>query len=327
VAQQRILRPNNKRPFESVGEFVDTERIENRLNLPPDSRRWMGGDDEVVDPAADRVTIGRLEKDELLIDQMVMRRIDGEVKLNARAHRELLPYFVANRLGSGIMGLVVIGILAVSMASFDSGIHSLATVMLVDFHRRSEGLRAWWAGDADEPAARWTESDELRLVRPLTAAVGLLTIFLALMLNMIDGSVWFLGALTVVIAGPLLAVFALGFATRAATGVGVSCGLVVGLMVNTCLVFVPAVARHFSFASGLYSGEPLAWGWVMIWGVAVTWVMGLLLSLFLGRRRTKQEIRGLVIGVGELGERDVLTEVIPIPGEEDSAEEDPRWRQ
>jgi hypothetical protein len=64
----------------------------------------------------------------------------------------------------------------------------------------------------------------------------------------------------------------------------------------------------------------------MILGVAVTGGIGILLSQFLGRRPTKPQIRGLVVGVGELGEREVLPEIIPIPEVEDPTTEDARWQ-
>ena len=81
VAERRILRPNSKQPFEDVDELLN------------------------------------LETDELIVDRLAMKKPDGEIVLHARAQQELLPYFVANQLGLGAMGLVVIGILAVSMAS------------------------------------------------------------------------------------------------------------------------------------------------------------------------------------------------------------------
>ena len=39
-------------------------------------------------------------------------------------------------IGSVLLGNNLVNILAASLASFDSGVHSLATVLLVDFHRR-----------------------------------------------------------------------------------------------------------------------------------------------------------------------------------------------
>jgi Na+/proline symporter len=310
VAQQRILRPNIKLPFEDVDELVD------------------------------------LETDELIVDRLAMKKPDGEIVLHARASRELLPYFVANRLGVGAAGLVLIGILAISMASFDSGIHSLATVILVDFHRRGGIGRERLADYLQKTTDRLTESDELKLARPLTAAVGLLAIFLALAVSQSDGVVWLLGAVTILVAGPLMAVFAVGFVSRSATTVGVLAGLTIGLAVNFLLVFGLAVlaglilgfvvnvwlvlghalAQHAGDLASRWRWEPLAWGWVMIVGIVVTWAFSLLLSQFLGRRPAKQQLRGLVLGIGELGERDVLHEAISIPGEAPT-DDNPRWRQ
>ena len=75
VEDQRILRPNIKRPFEDADEFVDLQR--------------------------DELNVVRLKTDELIVDRLAMKKPDGEIVLHARAQQELLPYFVANQLGLG----------------------------------------------------------------------------------------------------------------------------------------------------------------------------------------------------------------------------------
>jgi hypothetical protein len=44
--------------------------------------------------------------------------------------------------------------------------------------------------------------------------------------------------------------------------------------------------------------------WPLTFGVAFTLVVGYLLSFVLGRRKTNEQLRGLVVGVGALGVRD-----------------------
>jgi hypothetical protein len=44
--------------------------------------------------------------------------------------------------------------------------------------------------------------------------------------------------------------------------------------------------------------------WPLTFGVAFTLVVGYLLSFVLGRRKTNEQLRGLVVGVGPLGVRD-----------------------
>jgi Na+/proline symporter len=290
VNERRILRPNNKQPFEAVDELLN------------------------------------LETDELIVDRLAMKKPDGELVLHARAGLELLPHFLSQRLGMGLLGLVLAGILAASMASFDSGVHSLATVLLVDFHRRGGIGRSLLARRLGKSPDQLTETDELKLARPLTAVAGLLAVILGLTLGQGLSAVWVLHAATLIIGTPLLTVFLLGILTRRTTGAGVLAGMVVGALLIGWLVFSPAATQGGGGSAAAWPRGGLSASWVMILGAAATALISLVVSLFAGSRRSRQELRGLVVGIGQLGEREIVHESISIPGGEDTPGKDSRWR-
>ncbi len=298
VAGKRILRPNSKRPFDRVDELID------------------------------------FRTDELDVDALAMKKAEGKLSnrvyrlvLHARAEQELLPHFVSSRLGMGLLGLVLVGILAASMASFDSGVHSLSTVLLVDFHRRGGIGRSFFATRLGKSVAQLTDSDELKLARPMTAVVGLLAIVLALVLGSGSNLVWLLYALTMIVGAPLLAVFALGIFSRSATGAGACVGLVAGIVLTAWIVIGSAMSGDGGARAWFWPWPPVAASWAMICGLVGTFSVGWMVSLAAGRRRSRQELRGLVWGIGRLGEQEIVLQAISIPGEEDPVDgDDSRWR-
>jgi hypothetical protein len=50
--------------------------------------------------------------------------------------------------------------------------------------------------------------------------------------------------------------------------------------------------------------ERLASTWSVTFGVGFTWLFGYVASFFIGNRKPKDQLRGLVVGVGQLGNRD-----------------------
>ena len=108
VAQGRLLRPNSELPFRSAAGLVTSEH------------------------GVDRIDVERLA--------MRQPRAEGtghgEVILNQQAKDELLPHFITSQLSYGLAGLILAALLAASMSSMDSGLNSVCTLLITDFHRR-----------------------------------------------------------------------------------------------------------------------------------------------------------------------------------------------
>jgi SSS family solute:Na+ symporter len=195
----------------------------------------------------------------------------------------LLPKFAVERLPAGLTGLLLAAVLAASMSSLDSAVHSMSTVLLVD------GIRRVVAGSL-------SPSRELLLARLGTAGFGVLAIggaFLAaakgeatLLETLVTWLGWF--------AGPLLGLFLLGLLSRRVDEPGALIGL------GTAFVGIVAV---------VLAGGPRDWGFHPLWlapaSCLVTVEVALLVSLVRappGRERVAGltlRSRGGEVGGGE----------------------------
>ncbi len=125
----------------------------------------------------------------------------------------IVPWFIATQLPAGLAGLVIAGLFAATMSTVDSGMHSIATSLVNDIHRK---LRP----DADD-------RQRLRIARILTVAAGLFGTISAVLISKMDaGSLWKLILLLVGLFGSsLTGVFLLGVFTRRASARGVAVGV------------------------------------------------------------------------------------------------------
>jgi SSS family transporter len=132
----------------------------------------------------------------------------------------ILPWFMVHALPAGIAGLVLAGLFAAAQSTLSSSMHSMATVVMVDFYRPFH---------ADS-----NEERELRLARVLTFLFGAFGTGLALLLATFDiRSLWdvFLTLLSL-LGGSLAGIFTLGIFTKRAHGPAV----IAGAMASTALV-------------------------------------------------------------------------------------------
>ena len=107
---------------------------------------------------------------------------------------KVFPYFIVNELPTGLVGLVIAGVLAAGMSTLDSSLNSSATVWTVDFYKRL--LRS----DADD-------ARQVTVIRTTTAIIGVLATAASLL--MIDAKsaldVWW--KLSAVFGGGMLGLF------------------------------------------------------------------------------------------------------------------------
>ena len=130
----------------------------------------------------------------------------------------IVPWFIATRLPAGLAGLVIAGLFAATMSTVDSGMHSIATSLVNDVHRK---LRP----DVDD-------RQRLKMARILTVAAGLFGTISAVLISKMDpGSLWDMILLLVGLFGSsLCGVFLLGVFTRRASARGVTLGVAASIM-------------------------------------------------------------------------------------------------
>lgn len=215
---------------------------------------------------------------------------------------KILPTFVALELPVGIAGLVISALFAACMSTMDSGMNSIATSLIVDFHQRLGIGRSWLARTRGKPEAEINEADELALARPLVFIIGFLATAMGCLIGNL-GTVFEIARVAVDTPGiPLACVFLLGMVTRRATSAGALTGLFVGVVTMLWMAIGPKMAPSWiwPFTNSDGSVWNLAPIYPGVFGAIVTVVVGYTASLFLGRPKTQDELRGLAWGAGEV---------------------------
>jgi len=134
----------------------------------------------------------------------------------------MLPFYIMHVLPAGVSGLLVTGIFAAAMSSVDSGINSLATVIINDLIKPLRRAPAGAGGD-------------LLLARILTVILGLLATLAAAYAARIGNIVEMWMNIMGLFAAPILSIFVLGMLTRRACFRGWLIGAVCGIALTAYL--------------------------------------------------------------------------------------------
>lgn len=131
----------------------------------------------------------------------------------------IFPLFIANQLPPGIAGLVIAGIFSASMSSLDSSMHSVSTVVTVDFYKRF--------------TKNFTDASSLSVAKRVTVIVGVLGTAVACIMAIYPvTSLFFLFQEIIGLFGSAIAgVFILGIFTKRANGSGALLGAFICVMV------------------------------------------------------------------------------------------------
>jgi SSS family transporter len=134
----------------------------------------------------------------------------------------MVPIFILNYLPHGLIGIIIVSILAASMSSLDSAINSLSAATVRDFYLRFRPQR-----------------DDLRLVwisRGFTVFWGLFCTGFAFAVKYIPGTVIeIINAIGAVFYGPLAATFVLAIWADGIGSRSVNLGIALGVIVNVFL--------------------------------------------------------------------------------------------
>lgn len=113
----------------------------------------------------------------------------------------ILPYYIVHALPAGFSGLLIAAVFAAAMSTVDSGIHSSATMIQVDFVTPLK----------KRPL---TQRQSLMLARALTAGLGLLATAAALLVSEGAGILETMSRVGSLTAAPVTGLFLLGVLTR-----------------------------------------------------------------------------------------------------------------
>ena len=163
----------------------------------------------------------------------------------------IFPYFIANELPHGVVGLIVAGLFAAAMGALSSAINATAAIVVSDFQ------------PVLQPNA--TAAEQVRLARLATLACGVIATGMAAWLAWRNvASLWdeFL-KLSALIGGGFPGVFALGLLTKRANAPGVIIGAVASIAVTWAVQTYTATSAFLqafvAIASCMAIGYAASW--------------------------------------------------------------------
>ncbi|MCA9067555.1 MAG: hypothetical protein KDA84_01440 [Planctomycetaceae bacterium] len=211
---------------------------------------------------------------------------------------KILPTFIALELPAGISGLVIAALFAACMSTMDSGLNSVATSLIVDYHRRLGIGRAWLARRRGKRISELDEADELDLARPLVVLIGMFATAFACFIGQL-GTIFEIARSALDTPGiPLACVFLLGMLTQRTNATGALTGLVIGITAMLWMMFGRQCAD---------AGLTLIWPWTNpdgdtwrlapiypgVAGAIITVSIGYGVSLLTGQTKSPEELAGL----------------------------------
>ncbi len=188
----------------------------------------------------------------LAVGALVLNSPELSAQIPADQPDWMMPIFIINHLPTGVMGILVVAIMAAAMSSLSSAINSLSAVSVEDYCR----LRK-----------RQVDDDSyLRMARFAGIFWGLATLTLSFYAGDIAPTIIeAINKIGSVFYGPVLAIFLLGIHSKHVTARDANVALALGVTCNITLWL---------------SNSPIFWFWWNLIGLAVALVVGLLLANF-----------------------------------------------
>jgi SSS family transporter len=147
---------------------------------------------------------------------------------------KMMPYYIIHYLPQGISGLLITAVFAAAMSSMDSGINSIATVLITDFKKPLTQVSGF----------KFQVSD-VTLARIFTVVLGVLATGLAFYVSTIGGIIKAFASFMSLFSAPVLALFLLGVLTRKGNFAGWLIGLAAS--VPATLWLQKAVEAHWVY--------------------------------------------------------------------------------
>ncbi|MCW8090516.1 sodium:solute symporter family transporter [Alteromonas sp. ASW11-130] len=186
----------------------------------------------------------------LVVGSLVMTNADLRQQIPIDNPDWMMPIFIVQYLPNGVLGLLVVAIMAAAMSSLSSAINSLAAVTTEDIQRVRK--------------KRLNDNQYLNLARFAGICWGGITLTLSLYAGDIAPTIIeAINKIGSVFYGPVLATFLLGVHSRRVNAKGVNTGLLVGVAVNLSLWL---------------SESDVFWFWWNVTGFAVCVVTALSIS-------------------------------------------------
>ena len=198
-----------------------------------------------------------------------MRRFAGHLPDGlsvAQSADKLFPRFISHELPIGVAGLVVSGMFAAAMSSVDSGVNSITAVVMTDFvdRFRRESM---------------TTKAHVRASQLLAVTVGCIVIAGSILIEFVPGNLLEVSKrATGLLVTPIFTLFFLAFFVRFATAAGTNAGSLAGFL----------TAILIAFWNPLIEDRSLSITWINPMALTVGIIVGCIVSLLTGRRRSAE---------------------------------------
>lgn len=265
LAERRLLRPNTNQPFDAIDVLVCDVAGTEQIDIQKLAKR--------------KPPAGRLKQ--------------GEVLLHERARSELFPQWIASQNAVVLRGVWLAAIVVVSLLSFDATMMAICQIARSDLDRTRD-VPAGIGPRADRETARGNGRPARMIV-----ALGVLTVISSLAVLQFGeaGSAWVL-RLAAGLGGPLLAVCLLGMFSRRTTAAAARAALLTGACAGAVL---PGLSLISSSSRFWRVDLPLQANWLPVGSFLLALTLGALGGLVAGRRKPREQLRGLVAGIGQWG--------------------------
>lgn len=172
----------------------------------------------------------------------------------------MVPVFITNYLPHGIIGILVVAILAAAMSSFSSVLNSLSAVTMEDFISKWKKFNtAKYVGTSKLAALVWGV-----IIITLAFYVGDLATTVIEAINKV-GSMFY---------GPVVAMFVIGFYFRKVSAISANAGLICGVLLNMVLWLL---------------FKNIFWFWWNAIGAAVTFSVSMMMTYLVGFKQQGSE--------------------------------------
>ncbi len=174
----------------------------------------------------------------------------------------VFPYFIAQRLPTGIAGLVVAAMFAAAMSSVDSGVNSISAVVLTDFAPRLG------KGGGDD-------ATRLRLARWIAVGTGGLIVLGSFLMAIVPGNITETTSKTSnLLTTPIFGLFIFAMFVRRVRPVGAFVGTAAGIVAAALVAFSGPI---FGF-DPVTGGDPVSFQWIAPISLLVQIAVGFLVS-------------------------------------------------
>ena len=161
---------------------------------------------------------------------------------------KVMPYYIIHYLPQGVSGLLITAVFAAAMSSMDSGINSIATVLIKDFRKPAISLQLTADSQEEKLSAvscKPSALNDVTLARILTVVLGVAATGVAFYAATLDSILQAFFGFMGMFSAPVLALFLLGTLTRRGNFQGWLIGMVASLLVSVWL-------QKFTAVNGIY---------------------------------------------------------------------------